>query len=332
MTQIQFRRQALVSDSIRPQASTNAGLWLDKYLLDDKEDAKKNLVKQVFDEIKISKAYKDFYKRWNSELTAGGIQTKEAKTLGRLAINLGADSTLENSIALNRTYGVPYIPGSALKGLAASYYKKHIENYDPKLHADIFGEGENAGWVIFYDALLVPNGNLGLVPDVVTVHHQEYYQKENVPPADWDSPIPIHFLSIVGSFCVAVSGPDNLVKAAYDILALALEKEGIGAKTNSGYGRLQLEGYAKEEHKPVAKKKSDVPQEIPAGYESGKVKKVFDSYAFIQPSKGGKDIFAHFNDLADGLKSLKEGQRVIFKTKPGKKKGDLQAIDVRLFE
>lgn len=325
----EFRRQVL--DTVNPTESTNAGLWLDKYLLDDKEDAKKNLVKRVFDEIKISKAYGKFYDKWKSELANHGIQTKEAKTLGRLAINLGSESTLENSIALHRTYGVPYIPGSALKGLAASYYKKHIENFDPKLHIDIFGGQENAGWVIFYDALLIPNGKLGLVPDVVTVHHQEYYQKENVPPADWDSPIPIHFLSIVGSFCAALGGPANLVKVAFDILALALANEGIGAKTNSGYGRMQLAGYAKEENKPVAKKKSDVPQEIPAGYESGKVKKVFDSYAFIQP-KGGKDIFAHFNDLADGLQGLKEGQRVIFKTKPGKKKGDLQAIDVRLFE
>lgn len=325
----QFRRKDL--DSIHPEKSTNAGLWLDKYLLDDNDDAKKNLVKQVFDEIKISEAYGKFYDKWKRELNQPTIQIKEAKTLGRLAINLGSEATLENSIALNRTYGVPYIPGSALKGLAASYYKKHVQNFDPKLHADIFGVQENAGWVIFYDALYVPNGKLGLVPDVVTVHHQEYYQKENVPPADWDSPIPIHFLSISGSFCVALSGPDALVKAAYDILALALANEGIGAKTNSGYGRMQLEGYAKEENKPTAKKKSDVPQEIPAGYESGKVKKVFDSYAFIQP-RGGKDIFVHFNDLADGLKSLKEGQRVIFKTKPGKKKGDLQAIDVRLFE
>ena len=322
----EFRRHAL--NSRTPEESTNAGLWLDKYLLDDKDDAKKNLVYQVVEKIKISEAYKKFYQKWEAELTTRGVQLKQAEPLGRLAINLGAESTLENSIALNRTYGVPYIPGSALKGLAASYARKSVKNFDDKIHADIFGTQDSAGWVIFYDALLVPNGKLGLVPDVVTVHHPEYYQKENVPPADWDSPIPIHFLSVSGTFSIALSGPDNLVQATFDILALALAKEGIGAKTNSGYGRMQVEGYDVD-GKPKKKKE---PQEIPAGYLSGVVKTVKESFAFIQPDSGGKDIFVHFKDLADGLKSLKEKQRVIFKTKAGKKKDELQAIDVRLAE
>lgn len=333
MNQIQFRRQALVSDTISPQASTNASLWLDKYLLDDKEDAKKNLVKQVFDEIKISEAYEKFYQKWKSELTARGIQMKDAKTLGRLAVNLGAEAVLENSIALNRTYGVPYIPGSALKGLAASYARKSIENFDEKLHADIFGKQENAGYVTFFDALFVLKSGLGLVPDVVTVHHQEYYQKDKdtPPPADWDSPIPIYFLSVDGSFSIALAGPVNLVKAAFDILHLALKHEGIGAKTNSGYGRMRIEGYGVD-GLPEKKKESAKPQEVPAGYQSGVVKSVKESYAFIQPDAGGKDIFAHFNELAGGLKSLKEHQKVIFKTEPGKKKGESKAVDVRSTE
>jgi len=327
----EFRRQALVLDSVYPTETTNAGLWLDKFLLDDKEDAKKNLVYQVVDKIKISEAYKKFYQKWKSELSARGIQIKKAETLGRLAVNLGAEAVLENSIALNRTYGVPYIPGSALKGLAASYARKSIENFDAEIHNDIFGKQDNAGWVTFFDALFVPNGKLGLVPDVVTVHHQEYYQQGDVPPADWDSPIPIHFLSAVGSFAIALAGPDNLVKAAYDILALALAHEGIGAKTNSGYGRMQIDGYDVNGI-PEKEKESFKPQEIPAGYQSGVVKGVKEGYAFIQPDKGGKDVFVHFSQLAGGLKVVKEKQRVIFKAEPGRKQGQLQAVDVRLAE
>lgn len=235
---IQFRRQDL--ESFSPEKTTNAGLWLDKYLLDNKENAKKDLIEQTL-KIESSKAYENFYKKWKSELTERGAQFREAETLGRLAINLGAESTLENSIALNRTYGVPYIPASALKGLTASYYQKHIEELDPLLYTDIFGKQENAGWVIFYDAPMIVKGNsLGLKMDVVTVHHQEYYQKDNIPPADWDSPIPIPFLSVVGSFCLALSGPANLASAAYEILEYALKHEGIGAKTNSGYGRMKI--------------------------------------------------------------------------------------------
>ncbi|GEM_PF-455904 len=40
---------------------------------------------------------------------------------GRVIIGLGAESVLETSIHLHRTYGFPIIPGSALKGLARSY-------------------------------------------------------------------------------------------------------------------------------------------------------------------------------------------------------------------
>lgn len=270
----EFRRQVL--DSIIPEESTNAGLWLDKYLLDDKEDAKKNLVKQVFDEIKISKAYEKFYQKWESELNARGIQLKEAKTLGRLAVNLGAESTLENSIALNRTYGVPYIPGSALKGLAASYARKSVENFDAEIHADIFGRQESAGYVTFFDALLVPNKKLGLVPDVVTVHHQEYYQKDKdvPPPADWDSPIPIHFLSASGTFLIALSGPSkNLVDATYKILAYALRDEGIGAKTSSGYGRMQFENsnIAGSDEKKLASENAPVVPPKGAIWKKGKI-------------------------------------------------------------
>jgi len=43
-------------------------------------------------------------------------------------------------------------------------------------------------------------------------------------------------------FLVALDGPDEWVEAAFQILGLALAEEGIGAKTNSGYGRMVLEG------------------------------------------------------------------------------------------
>ncbi len=237
----QFRRQAL--DSIQAMENTNAGLWLDKFLEGDDVEAKGNLVKQA-SQIKIAKAYESFYKKWKDALKSLAVELKEAKTLGRLAVNLGAEATLENSIALNRTYGTPLIPGSALKGLAANYARNSIEGWnDSQAYKDIFGTQKIAGYVNFFDALVVPGSGLGLVTDVVTVQHQEYYQKDGVPPADWDSPIPIHFLSTSGTFLIALSGPPKLVDAAYKILGHALKNEGIGAKTFSGYGRMELEGF-----------------------------------------------------------------------------------------
>ncbi|RMH46999.1 MAG: type III-B CRISPR module RAMP protein Cmr6, partial [Gammaproteobacteria bacterium] len=114
----------------------------------------------------------------------------------------------------------------------------------------LFGDTTSAGYVTFFDALYDPNGspNKPLVMDVVTVHHQGYYQDKNEPPADWDSPNPVPFVSVRDGvkFRVALAGPDEWVDAAFQILKLALADEGIGAKTNSGYGRMELVEEARE--------------------------------------------------------------------------------------
>ena len=44
-------------------------------------------------------------------------------------------------------------------------------------------------------------------------------------------------------------------------------------------------------------------------------------YGFITPDCGGKDLFAHFKEIAStgGFRSLQEGQRVQFEVKQGLK-------------
>jgi CspA family cold shock protein len=44
-------------------------------------------------------------------------------------------------------------------------------------------------------------------------------------------------------------------------------------------------------------------------------------FGFITPDGGGKDLFAHFNDIQNegGFKSLAENQRVSFEVTQGKK-------------
>jgi CspA family cold shock protein len=50
-------------------------------------------------------------------------------------------------------------------------------------------------------------------------------------------------------------------------------------------------------------------------------------YGFIERDETGKDVFVHFTGiLAEGYKTLREGQRVQFKIEEGKK--GLQAVDV----
>ncbi|NUM45121.1 MAG: type III-B CRISPR module RAMP protein Cmr6 [Anaerolineales bacterium] len=257
---LQSRRDA--TQKLKVNTDTHAGLWLDKYLkLDDPDPELKpqaKLVKGIAKDIRTPDIYKDYFDRWKQGLKQTGAICREARVLGRLAINLGAEAVLETSIALHRTYGVPYIPGSALKGLAAHYARNHLENEawqkKGEAYQIMFGTTKTGGYVTFFDALYVPEtGHKGkaLWPDIITVHHPDYYQgKKDAPPADWDSPTPIPFLSATGNFLIALAGPDKWVEKAFEILDLGLKEEGIGAKTSSGYGRMSFGNFIKNMSSP----------------------------------------------------------------------------------
>jgi len=166
------------------------------------------------------------------------------KISGRMAVGHGGEGVLETALTLHRTYGVPYLPGSALKGLAASFARTYCgDQWKPKAYAYniVFGDTDSAGYVTFFDALPLDGQTKLLHPDVLTVHHQDYYRNGSAPPADWDSPNPVPFLSASGTYLLFLAGPTEMwINTAFDILAQALQHEGIGAKTSSGYGRASL--------------------------------------------------------------------------------------------
>ncbi len=273
-----MRRNVL--KSLLPDVTTNAGLWLDKFLLSkeqlkelareqskkgpkgekQQDQPKQSLVKQVATEIRTSDLYAAFFERWKAALTNEQTKLGVAEVKGRLAIGLGDESVLETSITLHHAYGVPCIRGSALKGLAASFARNRLgdmwkaEEFKggkwrkvSPAYKVVFGETDEAGYITFHDALYVPGSGVSgqaLYADIMTVHHKEYYGSGNKPPADWDEPNPVPFLSATGKYLVALSAPkgcEEWRQAAFDILKLALEEEGIGAKTSSGYGRMTLQ-------------------------------------------------------------------------------------------
>ncbi len=264
------RREIFNSNSYQANNdSTNASLWLNKFIREQKREkeestAKQDLVNQV-SQLRVPDIYKQFYEDiWLPSLDK--ITKKYIKIAGRMIVGLGAESVLETSITLHRTYGVPYIPGSALKGLAANYaykylgenWKKEPKDNDGKMvigeaHKLMFGSQNSAGFVIFHDALYVPNSrikdgrDLPLEPDILTVHHQNYYNDGKVAPADWDNPVPIPLLSAQGCYLLALSAnsgdsdfDEKMTCLAVQIIERALRDEGIGAKTSSGYGRATL--------------------------------------------------------------------------------------------
>lgn len=248
MSETKSRRNDL--DSLKCVKGTHAGLWLDRYLCtQDKGGTKAAHLAEVVEignyVADKSDEYNQFFIRWCESLKDAGATLYEATVNGRMVIGLGNESVLETSVTLHRTYGVPYIPGSALKGLAAAFAHQRLGRdwaKTAKLHTELFGSTDLSGCVTFYDALYKPasgHQNQALWSDVMTVHHPDYYQGDK-PPADWDSPTIIPFLSATGCYLVALSGHEVWVEAAHMILCHALKHLGIGAKTSSGYGRMTL--------------------------------------------------------------------------------------------
>ena len=350
---ISARRQVLANVQLNQARFPHAGLWLDKFLpkqfaqgKSEGEGAYRDHFEQAV-KIPVADVYTSSFNRWKHTLEASGVKTKVATAQGRLVVGLGAESVLENAITLHRTYGVPVIPGSALKGLAAAYARNRLTEPEwqkgGEAYKTLFGDTNSAGYVTFFDALYVPDNakdNRPLALDVVTVHHPEYYRGENSPPADWDSPNPVPFVSVRDGvkFLVALAGPEEWVETAFQILGLALAEEGIGAKTNSGYGRMVLEGYAKgvaktaepRETYHLAKLRLLKQETPPPGRYRGEVVEVRGRYGFINPAQGGGKIFVHVSQLQSGATSLQVGQVVEYSL--GKYKGKMQAqkVDVLL--
>src|SRR5262245_36950754 len=110
------RRNAFAQQYSEPpeKNSTHAGLWLDKFVCHQEREQKRCrvfpnqdhepkrlLVKQV-SEIKEPSGYSSLYKRWMGTLASLNARKEEASLIGegRLAIGLGAENVLENSLAI----------------------------------------------------------------------------------------------------------------------------------------------------------------------------------------------------------------------------------------
>ncbi|MCI5148821.1 MAG: type III-B CRISPR module RAMP protein Cmr6, partial [Candidatus Electrothrix sp. MAN1_4] len=177
----------------------------------------------------------------------------------RLFIGLGMAHVLETQVCRHPVYGMPYIPGSALKGLARAEAKRYARKQkDQKKYNDVvnilFGLDCNdsddpdaeasTGYLIFHDAWWIPAGEEGgcekkpYVPEIVTVHAVEYYknQGEGAPHPDMESPNPNQQLAVQGSFYFVVEGVSQWATLGMKFLTIALQEEGVGGKVAAGYG------------------------------------------------------------------------------------------------
>jgi CRISPR-associated protein Cmr6 len=168
------------------------------------------------------------------------------KITDKLVVGLGGSSVYETDITFHHTYGIPYIPGQAVKGIFRNFMIRESfdSNEEDALKNEqfqyIFGTKESNGNVIFFDVF---PSDFVLKKDVMTPHHQKYYgdEKGGILPLDNDEPIVIDFLVVkdaVFEFNIAIlnSCKDELKTYIFENLIYALNFSGIGAKTSVGYG------------------------------------------------------------------------------------------------
>ena len=252
----------MLEKEVHDRQGTNAGLWLDKYLgyqtgFDDEERAtgsKTALLTEVADTL-VPDGYQVAFQGREKLLTfhRSRVRVATAEVIGRLVVGLGAKGPAEGGIHLEHTWGVPVLPGSSLKGLAAAAAHQLVkdegwskpkkdEKRDPTFFDRLFGTTDEQGMVVFHDAWWIPDGasKLPLDLDVMTVHHPDYYSNKGVPPSDTDSPNPVSFVTARGSYLVILEGEPEWTEAAMLLLENGLEELGLGAKTNAGYGRMRM--------------------------------------------------------------------------------------------
>ena len=87
--------------------------------------------------------YQMAFDRWSTTLPQGP-EPIDLQTDGRLVVGLGGENVLETGLRLHHTYGMPILPGSALKGLAAHYCDQVWGSADSKFRKP--GAGENKAY------------------------------------------------------------------------------------------------------------------------------------------------------------------------------------------
>lgn len=227
--------------NLRPfplQGATHAGQALARLTppkQSGQEEALKERLKDIV-AISLPADYAAAYARFEKAAAVLGATHFEAKTRGPLAIGLGNASAYEVGLTLHHTYGVPYLPASALKGLA---YRAALKNGLAQADLDeLFGTTKQAGAADFLDGWLKPTRVRTLQLDTITVHHPGYYRDGSEWPTDFDDPTPVAFLSVPAglSFEIVIVGRGDWAKLAADLLRWGLEHLGLGGKTNAGYG------------------------------------------------------------------------------------------------
>ena len=231
-----------------------------------------------------------------AECCASEILTIPAISTSPFMTGAGLEHPLENGFSFLNPYGLPYLPGSGVKGVLRRAAEELVsgdygdpEGWDQDAIDTLFGRetksgdsetARNRGALMFWDVIPEPAGNT-LRVEIMTPHYGDYYQG-NATPHDSGQPNPIPFLAIPpgSSFTFHVQcNPALLPKALRDSWKILLEAAfrhafdwlGFGAKTAVGYGqfpitaideaKIQRELEIRQRHEAEAVKRAELERQ-----------------------------------------------------------------------
>ena len=245
----------LISDDLK---DAHAGLLMQRGLTKwDKDDkkAKADLIQKI---AKIPAPKKDSlyalaFTRWvQATSDTCRFATLAAGISGRLYTGLNSAGALETGISTHHTYGMPLIAGSSVKGIARS----HAESLGlDKAHLTVlFGDDSDsgslkAGALVWHDAWFIPANTPPFAAEIITTHHQDYYNGKQLEADEMESPIPNQQIATQGNFYFVIEsapGAQAWAEYAQNLLFQALQTQGAGSKTASGYGYFKKADEADE--------------------------------------------------------------------------------------
>jgi len=195
----------------------------------------------------------DLRRRRDRRVRALGGRIIGARTTWRLVVGLGSNPVLESGFSLDRNLGLPFIPGTMVKGLLRAWVTQWLSE-DELASTDylrLFGDtaDRGAGMIVVHDVF--PRTCDVLEVDLLSTHFPRYYRSGGtLEPADDDVLNIVPFLAVKAGtefeFALTPRGSTTAqedLEHASRLLGEALYTLGIGAKTAVGYGHFRPPNY-----------------------------------------------------------------------------------------
>jgi CRISPR-associated protein Cmr6 len=261
MAGVEARRSAVVHADLTRAA--NADLVLRRYLeRQDDDEARARLLDQAVETVErmaASGLYALAFERREGALAHafGGRSRKlRLRAEARLAPGVGGASPLDVGLRLEHVFGVPILPGSAVRGVARHRCEEVWGRADARFapggeaSRHLFGTSDHPGRLEVLDGWAAPETLMrSLGRDVTTPHHPDYHRTHGErPPTPFDSPIPVTHLTAGGEFVLHLAWTDAAcgeaeaqawLDVAERLVLEALAQDGVGGRTRAGYGRLR---------------------------------------------------------------------------------------------